>query len=258
MQRINLAWYAKIGPNLQPLMIGGLETIELALRSIPAAWPFLTYLGDPKTPLSLDASRPVIWEIMRLGSEFLQAQEDQRAEILEKNRAAIHNLTAKLSILLEQDLSHQAVYHVLPKRAYSTYKLIDDASSLFSKEVVSELSDIELLDIRDAGKCAAFELPTAAAFHFFRAIDALLQRYTILVNGETSKSKNWGQYIIDLEKGGVAPKITSVLRQLKDLHRNPIIHPETRLTVEECFSLFGLAESATNLIVHDMVARRPR
>jgi len=257
MQRINLAWYAKIAPSLQPLLFGGLETCEQALRTLPPAWQYLTHLGDPKTPLSLDASRPVIWDILRLGEEFLRAPEDSREGILQRNRPAIYQLTAKLSILLEQDLGHQAVYHVLPKRAYSTHKLIDDATSLFSPRVVSELSDLELLDIRDAGKCAAFELPIAAAFHLFRAVDALLQRYTIAVAGSLPRSQNWGQYISELEKGGVDQKITSVLRQIKDLYRNPIIHPETRLDVEESLSLFGIVESVVSLIVGDMVARRP-
>ncbi|CAN7433938.1 hypothetical protein [Rhizobium sp. LjRoot254] len=257
MQKISLAWYARLSANLRPLLVGGLDTVELALTTLQAAWPYLAYLGDPKGPLSLDATRPVIWNIMRLGEELLRSPEDQRAEILDKNRQSIYQLTANLNILLDADLGHQPVYHVYPKRAYSIDKLIEDAASLFSSEVTAEFSDSEIFDIREAGKCLAFEVPTAAAFHLFRAVDALLQRYTIAVAGSLPKSKNWGQYLAELDKCGVDPKITSVLRQLKDLHRNPIIHPEVRLTLEEGLSLIGIAESAVSLVVRDLIARRP-
>jgi hypothetical protein len=70
------------------------------------------------------------------------------------------------------------------------------------------------------------------------------------------KMRNWGTYIKNLKACGVNPKVVSILEQIKDLYRNPIIHPETRLDIEEALSLLGIAESAISAMVMDIVARQ--
>jgi len=40
------------------------------------------------------------------------------------------------------------------------------------------------------------------------------------------------------------PKLVAVLKQIKDLHRNEFIHPETTLTLDEAMGLLGIAHSA--------------
>jgi len=160
-----------------------------------------------------------------------------------------------LNFVLEADLAHQAVYHVYPKRAYSTEKLIDDASSIMSKNVVSNLTDGERFDINQAGKCLAFEVPTAAAFHIFRALDSILRRYVSALGAENFQ-QNWGSYIKAAIDNGGEEKVVAVLRQLKDLHRNPIIHPEISLDIESGLSLLGIAESAISLMIGDIAGRK--
>jgi hypothetical protein len=36
------------------------------------------------------------------------------------------------------------------------------------------------------------------------------------------------------------PKVVAALIQIKDLHRNPLIHPEDTLTVEQALNLLGI------------------
>jgi hypothetical protein len=36
---------------------------------------------------------------------------------------------------------------------------------------------------------------------------------------------------------------------MKDLHRNPIVHPETEATIEEALSYIGIAESTISAMV---------
>jgi len=42
------------------------------------------------------------------------------------------------------------------------------------------------------------------------------------------------------------------LQQIKDLHRNPLAHPEETLTLEEAVGLFGIVQSAINAMLKEI------
>jgi hypothetical protein len=46
-----------------------------------------------------------------------------------------------------------------------------------------------------------------------------------------------------LERSSVDPKVTHHIKQVKDLHRNPLIHPEESLTTPEALTLWNLCTS---------------
>jgi hypothetical protein len=59
------------------------------------------------------------------------------------------------------------------------------------------------------------------------------------------KVRNIGVYLESLKrlkKGD--PKVIASIKQIADLHRNPLIHPETVLTMEEAISIMGISRSA--------------
>ncbi len=47
-------------------------------------------------------------------------------------------------------------------------------------------------------------------------------------------------------------KVLSCLQQIKDLHRNPLMHPEETLTLEEAISLFGICQSAISAMLKEI------
>jgi hypothetical protein len=102
-----------------------------------------------------------------------------------------------------------------------------DGTRIFSDACRAEFTDDEKYDINQGAKCLAFEVPTAAAFHLMRATESVIQRYYGEVVGKLppKKSRNWGAYIANLRRCGAEPKIISALEDMKELYRNPIIHP---------------------------------
>jgi hypothetical protein len=68
--------------------------------------------------------------------------------------------------------------------------------------------------------------------------------------------QNLGSYIAALIKAGVDQKITGLLSHLKDTYRNPLMHPEMSLTVDEADSLFQVAQSALTMMITDIQNRR--
>jgi hypothetical protein len=150
------------------------------------------------------------------------------------------------------------VYHVQPKRAYDVDILISDATKLFPPEMSKKFSHNIDFNIRQAGKCFAFELPTAAVFHLLRAAEEIIRDYYSIIVGSVPKIKlrNWGVYIKALRENGADEKIVRVLEQIKDIHRNPIMHPDNKLEMEESLSLLGIIESAMNAMLADIDKRK--
>jgi hypothetical protein len=259
MQRISLSWFADLGPVLGKLA-NPVGSSEITLFDLYEAERYLLPLASEQNyPLDIRASRPVINQLLTLiGSIINEADKDKQTQILGWNRYNIWDLATRIRELLRGELAVQPVYHIWPKRAYNIEVLIAEGERLFSEAVRKELNDEERFNIREAGKCLVFEVPTAAAFHIFRCAESLLRRYYEVVVGTLPKKKmrNWALYINQLRKCGADPIVVTILEQIKDLHRNPVIHPETKLQTDEALSLIGIIDSALNAMVNDMKKRR--
>ncbi len=142
-------------------------------------------------------------------------------------------------------------YYVLEKKPYSTPTLITEGETLFPPAVTANVPEA-VADMREAGKCIAYELPTAAAFHIYRVTEAVLRRYWQAVAGSKPKPtvRSIGVYLAALKKHECGDgKVIAALAQLNELHRNPTIHPEDYLTLEEAIALLGMASSAIAAMV---------
>src|ERR1700722_18051912 len=255
VRRLNVGWFLDFGA-----VINGVanlpqgRTLEGDASSVlTRARDLLAIFSDAETPLSLEVSRPTaenLLEAIDLAFESLPSPPDDQIKYLAEARKR----AVELQLLLTQELNRQPVYHVFPKRAYDINVLIQDATKLFGDDARKTLSPEAIHDIQEAGKCLAFELPTAAAFHLMRAAETVIREYYALVVGQLPKPKhrNWGAYIKLLRENGANDKIVSALEQIKDLHRNPILHPELQLNLEEAVSLVGIIESVMSTMVSEI------
>ena len=153
----------------------------------------------------------------------------------------------KFETVLAEELNIVDTYAVAQKGAYSTSELVSNAEVMFSKAIQAKLPNKAIQDIREAGKCLAFETPTASAFHIVRAVESVILAYFEKVMGRKppTRMRNWGVYISTLRDSGKADdKILDFLAHIKDTYRNPVSHPEAVLSVEEVLVLLGVAVSA--------------
>ena len=256
MQRISLAWFANMGAALSPLVNAYEPAAKLTALHLYRMKSYLITLSE-HDPLDLRASRSSIYDLLAQINYVMETVEQQEARI-EERKYNIWSISSKLQTLLDGELSIQPIYHVWPKRAYNIEALVAEGDRLFSADVRAEFNEEEKYNIKEAGKCLAFEVPTAAAFHIFRCAESVLRRYYELVVGKLPKPKmrNWGAYIKHLKECGADRRVIVILEQIKDLHRNPVIHPETRMTNEESLSLIGIIDSALTAMVADMKIRR--
>lgn len=156
-----------------------------------------------------------------------------------------HNLS-EFDTVLKAELSNSDAYFVSGKGGYDTSTLIGNAEAIFSTGL-AVLVPNAIPDIRESGKCLAYELGTAAGFHALRATEAVVRRYWEIVtqNKPHPKQRNLGNYLTKMEEFNVGDsKVISALRQIKDLHRNPLAHPEEYLTLDQAINLLGISRSA--------------
>ena len=154
-----------------------------------------------------------------------------------------------LDAVLEAECLTLDTYTVLQKGAYSTSDLIERAEIMVPQETRKTLDDAVIKDIREAGRCLVFDLPTAAGFHVLRGVELVMADLWRKKTTGGKKPPNWGKYIEQFKESGVDDKITSMLDNIRTLYRNPITHPEHTLTDSEAIVLFGLGIAAIQQMV---------
>ena len=132
------------------------------------------------------------------------------------------------------------IFSVADIGTHSTTKLLQVAHLNLSEDIRTRLSDEIVNDIKAAGRCLAFNTPTAAGFHILRAVEPLILKYRNKLAGTSSPliSRNWGAYIRDIKSHGGDEKVIGALDHIRQFYRNPIMHPEETLTLDYAISLF--------------------
>ena len=147
------------------------------------------------------------------------------------------------------EVQNMATYFVSKKGIYDTNDLISHAEDMFPSGVKECISEQAQTDIRESGKCLAFDLATASGFHVARAVEGVLLDYLTLlcpsvVANLKENQRNLGSYIKLARENKGDDKVCNSLDQFRDLHRNPLIHPEAVLTIDDAVALLGIAQSA--------------
>jgi len=152
------------------------------------------------------------------------------------------------------EVSTFPAFLVMDKEGYDINLLIDEGKRLFPASLSVKAPEATR-DAMEVGKAIAFELPTAAGFHIFRVVEAVLKRYWDHVSGNKDRPKleTIGSYasILEDNKHG-DQKVWESLKQLAKLHRNPLIHPEVILDVGEEIEILGISRSVVGAMLKVM------
>jgi len=159
--------------------------------------------------------------------------------------------------VLSAELQWGQLYLVEPKGGYDLNKLTENGIVIFPSQLAEKVPEA-ITDAKEAARCIAFALPTAAAFHLHRLHELVLRRYYDIVTGGNPRpiNRNIGAYIDAMKNNQFKdPKVFSALANLKDFHRNPVLHPDDRLEdVEEAIALLG---SINTVIIYMLKALPP-
>jgi hypothetical protein len=262
MLRVDGYYLYTIGAQLRPLF-------QLRAGAPPAGTPpleayFLLFVAESALEPLLYRSVFKLRTCVRAGEELLTVMRALRGKINPQgaqNEPLDFNDTFPITqalntfeAVLNAELAMTPLYVVTQKAGYDTSVLIEKGTACFPTDLIAKVPGA-IPDIVAATRCIAFELPTAAGFHLHRANESVLRAYwDAVTNGAARpKSRNIGDYLKELDsrqKGD--DTIKSALRDLKDMHRNPLIHPEHSLdSVDDAVALMN---SIHNAVVHMLKA----
>jgi hypothetical protein len=108
--------------------------------------------------------------------------------------------------------------------------------------------------MEEAGFCLAFERYTASGFHALRGIEYEIRDYVQLATRKPIREsdRNWGAYIRTLTSNDASSKLLTLLNDIKNLDRNPLIHPEHWLDIDQAVQIFCSAQTALDRLTTDM------
>ncbi|MGA2630076.1 MAG: DUF4145 domain-containing protein [Terriglobia bacterium] len=243
MRRFNVFSFYKLGACLAPLrLLDWLAESELAheilftaknhldkLRS--ESFPSMQVLSGPASAISvaIDEAYPRLAKIGRVGSAeqgFLTKSVEEFETVLKAQTPTEHT------------------YTVEQLRGFSMPILVDGAEQNFSPVTILRVGDEVKKDIQEAGRCLAFELPTAAGIHMMRAFEKVFRQFYKVSTGNEPGHIDIFKLIKELRDfPNVDQKVLNILDQIRDLHRNPLAH-EVFLEMDDAVELFDIAKSA--------------
>jgi hypothetical protein len=186
---------------------------------------------------------------------FALPQHDWKRPITQAEYIALSNGKDEFEKNFEREHKNIDVFTVTPKGIYNTRLLMEHPERQFPDKSRAILPAQMVYDLKQAGRCLAFDIPTACAFHVCRGTEALmLAYYGLLARHPWSfKKKDWKIYIEQLIVSHAPAKITNRLEEIRLLDRNAYIHPDMNVSLEEAQVLFGLCAGVNSYMAEEVV-----
>jgi len=255
VEKINLPFFYLLGFQLKSLASFTVEAskrLEILIAGLVVEPTIISLL---KTFPTLTVCRATAEELLKLiesGRQWIR--ETPIDKFREENPQAdfrfsrIVDKAKEFETVLSAELQTLDTYHVTQKGIYSTTGLIEEAERILPEPVLRKIDPATIEELRQSGRCLAFDVATASAFHMMRATELVIHKYYLHICKPKSKNNlaNWGAYIAKLTQSQVpeVKEIVAMLQQIKDRHRNLIMHPDIVLSTDEAFTLFEIAQGA--------------
>lgn len=243
MRRLNIYSFYELGACLGALRLVGSLDDELSGEILIAAQRQLRKLVQGEDfPIIKILSLPAAG--IQVDIDAASKQMGKRGRIWGDEETLLLKSVNEFETILKAHLPTEHTYTIEQLRGFSMPILVDSAEQNFSPTTISRVGDEVKKDIQQAGRCLAFELPTAAGIHMMRAFEKVFRRFYEASAGKDSGTTDIYKLIKDLrDHSAVDPKILNILDQIRDLHRNPLAH-EVFLEMDEAVDLFDIAKSA--------------
>lgn len=210
---------------------------------------FLRHLDD----MGLHVTARAVYKLEELYEELLE--KEKNSKLSEDETMKLRDIIKEIRPTFRADARGIFSYIVAEKR-FSTDKLVERIDELFTPEVFDKLSYIAQYDLREAGRCIAFERSTAAAFHLMRAVESVLHSYYRKFIRPAKTNLTWGQmtHALQNKQSGKKPDGTTLnqVDHIRSAFRNPTQHPEKIYDIHETQDLFFICIDVTNRMIAEI------
>lgn len=260
MQRVNLPTFYKFGAAMGELRVVDSRdpVANPVLRQIifkSSIW--LTFFLGATNEVALPNTRDAAQALRDLLGEYTAKETSalETGELL--GDLFVRRLNEELDafeLIFERESRRVSIFAVKRKGIYDTEALIEKPEERFSEKVRAQLPAQTLYDFKEAGKCLAFDCPTAAGFHTLRGTEALIIRYYEVLAGHAwnLSQRDWGIYIRELKTLNAPDAITQRLDEIRRFERNPILHPENNVEPDKALPLFEMVGGVVVLMIEEI------
>ncbi len=261
MEKIDLPFFYQLGAQLGPLTEFNVQSdnrVQIFIACVPVQNSIRLLLDRF---LTLTVCRAAGEELTSVIQDIIEWFRKTPGNELSKKDYSVDakfnqviNKAKEFQTVLSAELQTLATYHATQKGIYATADLIERAEKVLPASLLSKISPEVKEEIRQSGRCLAFDSGTSCAFHIMRAVEAVMHEYYIAVcepePKPTKRLESWGAYIAEFQKSPKpeAKEVVALLQQIKDQHRNLIMHPEVVLSPDEAFSVFEIAKGAITVM----------
>jgi hypothetical protein len=260
MRRINLYEIFRFGAAIE--ILGDLKSgtvVQDVVVKLRLAHVWLAHaLKSDHIPIK--ENKKAVLKLIELVDSILKQEvlTPEQAIILDVNFTAFRNTLAS-------ELSRLHIYFVPQLLGYDSDTLLTNGIANLSPSFHGFLSDLTKSNFNEGCRCLALNQPTAAGFMLLRATEDVMHSYYDVISGGASRlpRRNMGDYIAALEKiPAVKPEMLAVIRDIKNLRRNPLMHPEHILDISDAVAVFDVSKSAISAMVrqameHQAALKKP-
>jgi hypothetical protein len=252
MIELDIYFYWWLGNLLQPIenmnerwpLAASLSTL------IGVRIPLASFAENPERGRAFPNTARIAGELVSAINEIVPpVSDDPPPTVVPRIHAAqidrIKALSHGLAAALRDEAQHSYVLKVEDQRCFSSYTLVEKIEACFSPDSWSVINDSAKREFEESGKCLALERYTGAGFHSLRGVECVIRQYIEKLTGSPpTKKRDWGFYIQVLKDNGAAADLTSVLDNIRMQERNPLMHPEDWLQVDDAIATFNICHTA--------------
>lgn len=150
--------------------------------------------------------------------------------------------------VLSAECKEVEIYVVGQISIYKTSSLVSAGSQRIPSELAHLVPAEALTEFDSAGRCLAFDLPTACGFHALRGVEIMILKYLSNFGASNENLRTWNEYVqavlslINVKNGPVpSKKVAAMLDRMRELDRNPLMHPQDTLDTTTADMLFSLS-----------------
>jgi len=263
MQRVNLPIFYQFGATMGELRVLDARdpvnhptVINIIFKSSIWIMFFLSATNDITLPGTRDAVQNLYNLLGEVKTKLQNLTQSDASEPELLGDIFMRRLNEELhafELMFERESRRISVFAVRPIGILDTEKLIESAEKRFPDNLLAVMPQLTIRDLRESGKCLAFGLPTACAFHVCRATEALmLAYYEALTNQPWPYNKrDWYTYNNQLASNGAPKAITNRLGEIRE-DRNAYAHPDITVPMDEAPIVFELCNGVIHLMAKEI------
>jgi hypothetical protein len=185
-----------------------------------------------------------------LTTELKTSNEDAKLTEEQAKKVRVSMEVVRATLLAEAD---NLPAYMLSEKRFEVARLVTSPATFLHEHTFTKLPPIAQSDIQEAGRCIAFDTPTAAGFLLLRATErALRAYYSRYFKVKKDEKLMWGPMITRLRNKSKKSRPNKILLDHLDNirfnFRNPTDHPEKTYGIDEVQDLFSLVADVLNRV----------